>query len=113
MIRPMDLCRGMVFLLCLTGGQVFALDLGDAKSKGLVGERRDGYVEALSPGASVEVRDLVNDINAGRKKAYEKAAADAGVAREVIEARMAQKLFERADSGEFVQDSQGTWIRKP
>ncbi|MEC9340510.1 MAG: YdbL family protein [Pseudomonadota bacterium] len=103
----------LALLACLAAGNAWALDLGDAKSQGVVGERRDGYVEALSPGASVEVRELVTQINAARKKAYAKAAADAGVSREVIEARMAQKLFQRADPGEFVQDSQGTWIRKP
>ena len=43
----------------------FALDLGDAKARGLVGETAAGYLGAVKP--SAEVNTLVKDINAQRK----------------------------------------------
>ncbi|MEH6571410.1 MAG: DUF1318 domain-containing protein, partial [Halioglobus sp.] len=50
----------------------FALDLGDAKSQGLVGETSSGYISAVIP--SQEVKALVERINSQRKAHYEKIA---------------------------------------
>ncbi len=100
-------------LLSLAGTAATALTLGEAKEQGLLGETNGGYVASPGATASGEVRALADQINKARREAYARSATEAGVSRDVIEARMAQRLFDRADSGDYVQDAQGAWIRKP
>ena len=67
-----------------------ALDLGQAKSQGLVKETPTGYLTAVKP--SGEVNSLVQKINAGRKAAYQKLANDTGAPLSAVEQRAGQRL---------------------
>ena len=46
----------------------FALDLDEAKSQGLVGERLDGYVSAVVANPTAEVQQLITTTNDGRSR---------------------------------------------
>ncbi len=55
----------------------FAMDLGEAKSSGLIGETNTGYIAAIKP--SAEVDTLVAEINDQRKVYYQKIANENGI----------------------------------
>jgi uncharacterized protein YdbL (DUF1318 family) len=87
----------------------FALELGDAKSGGLVGETNSGYLAAVKP--SGEVDALVKDINQRRKAHYEKIAKKNGIGLQAVEVRAGQKAIEKTPAGEFVNTG-GGWQKK-
>jgi uncharacterized protein len=89
-----------------------ALDLDSARSQGLVGERTDGYVAAVSSSPSAEVRQLVDEVNAKRRAAYEDIARKNGTAVEAVAALAGQRLLERAPPGAWVGDRTGHWYQK-
>ncbi len=89
--------------------QAFALDLASAKQQGLVGEKPDGLVGAVSGGA--EVQQIVAETNAGRMKVYKDTAAKQGVPVEQVQAIAAQKLIGMAGPGQYVM-SNGQWVKK-
>lgn len=96
----------------LGGRPALALDLDEAKAKGWIGERRDGYVGLVAATAPAEARALVDQVNAERRAAYDTVAKQNGVPREQVEALAGQKLIARAAPGTFVMDAAGRWIRK-
>jgi uncharacterized protein YdbL (DUF1318 family) len=95
-------------LLCALGA--FALDLGDAKARGLVGEQANGYLAAVGV-ATPEIAALVNDINTKRKAAYEAIAQKNGTALDAVEQLAGQKAIEKTPSGQYVRGSDGKWAQ--
>ncbi|WP_136679780.1 YdbL family protein [Neptunomonas sp. XY-337] len=91
----------------------WALSLDEAKAKGLVGETQQGYLASVTASPSGDVRALIDSINKKRATAYQQSASKAGVERSVIEARIAQRLYERAGSGSYLKSPAGQWYRKP
>ena len=89
----------------------FAVDLGEAKANGWVGERRDGYL-GMVDGAPASVKSLVDTINAERRQAYNGVAASNSVPLNQVEALAGQKLIDRAAPGTYIMDAAGRWIRK-
>ena len=72
-------------LLCvLMASPAYALNLSQGKSQGLVGERLDGYIGAVSS-ASPEVQQLVSEVNRARKAEYLKIASQNGQPISVVE----------------------------
>lgn len=86
-----------------------ALDLGEAKSKGLVGETSKGYIAAVKP--SGEVNALVKDINTQRKAHYQKIATKNNISLEAVEARAGQKAISKTPPGQYVNSGAG-WRNK-
>ena len=86
-----------------------ALDLGNAKSKGLVGETSNGYIAAVK--ASGDVNALVKDINAQRKAHYQKIARKNNISLEAVEVRAGQKAIGKTPAGQFVNTG-GGWQKK-
>jgi hypothetical protein len=86
-----------------------ALDLGEAKSKGLVGETSNGYIAAVK--ASGDVNELVKDINMQRKAHYQKIAKKNNISLEAIEVRAGQKAIGKTPAGQFVNTG-GGWQKK-
>lgn len=84
----------LALLLALPMG-ASALTLGEAKSRGLVVERPDGYV-APTAAATPDIRAMVEQINRKRLEAYRKSAEQTGVPVEVIARRMAERLSQKA-----------------
>ena len=88
-----------------------ALDIGEAKQKGLVGETDSGYIAATGGNVSDDVKKLVSTINAKRKQAYEKAAKQNGVPLTEVEKLGAKQAIENTPSGQQVRVG-GAWKTK-
>ena len=86
-----------------------ALDLGEAKDRGLVGETATGYVAVVKPSAEVDA--LVADINKRRKAQYQKIADENKISREAVEARAGQVAIEKTPAGQMVDPGSG-WQKK-
>jgi len=63
----------VAILFVLTMPFALGASLDEAKANGQVIEAASGYVEA-APGASPDIRKLVEDVNARRREAYERIA---------------------------------------
>ena len=86
-----------------------ALDLGEAKSSGLVGETATGYIAPIK--SSGEIDALVKDINARRKVQYQRIAEKNGISLEAVEVRAGQKAIAKTPAGEYVNTG-GGWQKK-
>jgi len=102
----------IVTLLCvmLLSAPAFALSLDEAKAKGIVGERMDGYLGLVQPNPEAEA--LVREINRKRRDAYAGIAAQTGQAQTVVEKLAAQKAYSLTPGGQYLQDSNGQWQKK-
>jgi uncharacterized protein len=98
-----------IALLALFAVPAFAIDLGTAKAKGLVGETATGYLAAVKP--SAEVNALVQDINSKRKAQYQKIAGKNKISLEAVEVRAGQKAIGKTPAGQYVNTGAG-WQRK-
>jgi uncharacterized protein YdbL (DUF1318 family) len=103
-IRSMPAGAVVVLLLALAL-PASALDLAEAKSRGLVGETVTGYIAAVQ--ASPDVDALVRDINQRRKAQYMKIAERNGISLEAVEVRAGQKALQKTPAGEFVNRGSG------
>ncbi len=90
----------------------FALELSEAKAKGLVGETATGYLAAVSANPAPEVKSLVEDINAKRKTHYRSIASENGTPVVAVEKLAAEKAINRASKGEMVRLPDGTWQKR-
>ena len=68
MRKSLSWLAGPVILLWTTLGPALALSLAEAKSKGLVGEKANGYLGVVVPG-SQEAQSLTNEVNQKRRQA--------------------------------------------
>ena len=102
----------LLLALCfsLLAGNAFALDLGSAKSQGLVGEQANGYLGVVKDAPGVNA--LVNDINSRRKAHYQQIAQKNGTSLNVVEALAGKKAIEKTPRGQYVRDPSGNWLKK-
>ena len=94
-----------------TAGSAFAMDLSSAKSSGLVGEKENGLIAATLPNPSSSITDLVNTTNSGRIDVYKQMSAKQGIPLTEVQAIAAQKIYDIAAPGEFIQKN-GAWVKK-
>jgi uncharacterized protein len=102
-----------LLLLLFSISNAFAVTLEDAKSAGQIGERRDGYIGLVQPGAPADVIALVNDVNRQRRERYEAMARENSISVDDVAKLAYVKAAENTRSGHFVEDSSGRWVRKP
>lgn len=107
---------GLVALVFLILALAFApaagaLDLDEARARGIVGEQTDGYVGLVKGQGDEEARRLVAEVNAKRRAAYEKIAREQGTAVEAVAALAGQKLIDRLPPGSWIGDG-GRWYQK-
>lgn len=105
---------GRLFVFCvvlLFSVAAYALGLDEAKQAGLVGEQPTGYVAAVSSRPTLEVKELVNDINRKRQAHYSAISQQTGQALDVVEVLAAKKLLNRVQPGEYYQMG-GQWLKK-
>lgn len=86
-----------------------ALNLGEAKQQGLVGEQTNGYLGAVVQ--RDDVQSLIADINSQRKIKYAEVAAKNNISLQDVEKLAAKKAFERTEKGHYVLVD-GEWIKK-
>lgn len=100
-----------LLLLLFTAGSVHAIELGEAKSAGLVGETLEGYLAAVNSSPSAEVAALVEDVNAKRRAEYERIAKANDIDVAEVEALAAKKAIDKTGPGGWVRVN-GSWRQK-
>ncbi len=104
----------LLLVLCaFSAPSTFAADLRQAKTEGWIGEKLDGYLGFVRPGAPKDVQKLVTSINQQRKAEYEKIAKNRGVPAADVARLAAGKVIKSAASGHYVQNNKGEWVRVP
>jgi len=88
----------------------FALDLQEARAKGVVGETTAGYVARISGGEDVSA--LVADVNGKRRAEYEKIAKEKGQTVDVVAKVAAGTIVNNLPSGAKYKDASGKWATK-
>jgi hypothetical protein len=87
--------------------------LDDARAAGLIGERPDGYVDAVQPNPPGDIQALITQINAERRKVYQQLAGQKGVPVEEVGALAAEKtIAQKLKPGMFYMNSSGQWVQK-
>lgn len=107
--KKLALAVAATFLLALPA---LALDLQDAKSQGLVGEMANGYLGSPQSSPSAEVAELIKDINAKRKEAYQQLAAEQGIPLAAVEKLAGEKAFSKTEGGHYIKPAGGSWQKK-
>ncbi|MDV5167537.1 YdbL family protein [Photobacterium rosenbergii] len=102
----------LFFLSFFLAFSAIALDLQQAKDQGLVGEANTGLIAPITALPSLEVRQLVSDVNTQRKKAFNRIAVSHGLTIREVGLIAHKKAVERTSPGNYYQDSSGKWIRK-
>lgn len=100
----------LVVVLSLIAFPAFALDLHSARASGQVGEKADGYIEALQ--TTPEVASLVADVNAKRKAEYARISSQNGQPVDVVAKLAAEQIIGKLGKGEKYQDASGSWKSK-
>lgn len=90
----------------------WAISLQDAKAQGLVGEQPNGYLDLVKADAAADVKALMNDINALRKKEYQSIAQRNQTELNVVESLAGKKAIELTPSGQYVKLPSGQWAKK-
>lgn len=84
----------------------------DARTKGLIGEKPDGYLGFVTP-PSAAIKALVDDLNIKRKQQYTKDAAENRATVEEAAFRTGCRLIaERTAPGEKYQSPSGAWLTR-
>lgn len=91
-------------------GPALALSLDEAKAKGLIGERANGYLGAVSP-SQTEAQALVDDVNQKRRQAYEEIAKRNRTNVHAVEALAGEKAIQNTKPGNFIEGP-GGWVKK-
>lgn len=98
-------------VLALLGALValpaFALDLHEARSSGMVGEKLDGYTAALKETA--EVKALVAEVNAKRRQEYVRISKENGQTVDVVAKLAAAQIINGLGDGSHYQAPDGSW----
>jgi uncharacterized protein len=89
---------------------LFALSLEEAKSRGLVGEKVNGYLGVVNPG-SQEAQSLTNEVNQKRRQAYQDIATRNRTQLETVETLAGEKAIQNTKPGQFVEGPAG-WTKK-
>lgn len=110
--RAFLLAAGGAAMVAVVGlpGPAFALSLDEARQQGLVGERRDGYIGVVRSGPGVQ--DLVDRVNSQRRQEYQRVAQDTNAPLAAVEARAAEQLINRLQSGWYYMNASGQWVQK-
>tara|TARA_R110002167_G_scaffold185364_1_gene385938 strand:- start:1159 stop:1482 length:324 start_codon:yes stop_codon:yes gene_type:complete len=101
--------KSLIIVSMLFSSIAFAIGLDEAKQKGLVGEKDNGYLGVVV--AQKDAQDLVEDINAKRKTVYAQLAAKNGITVQQVEKLAAQKAYEKTSSGHYLWVG-GKWVKK-
>lgn len=89
-----------------------ALELQEAKEKGLVGEMANGYLGSPQASPSAEVAALIEDINTKRKEKYREIATAQNIPLVAVEKLAGEKAFAKTESGHYINLPGGGWRKK-
>jgi uncharacterized protein YdbL (DUF1318 family) len=84
-----------------------------AKAAGMVGEQADGFLGFVTTAADPALKAAVAEINAGRAKLYQEAAARNGVSPAAAGAAAFETVVKaKLKPGEYYKPAGGGWVRK-
>ena len=86
-------------------------EIRSLKTKGVIGENRFGYLEFVA--AAREKEQLVKDENQDRTAVYTAIAKQQQTTASVVGERRAIQIATSAPSGDFIQQADGSWKKKP
>ncbi len=95
-------------ILSLGGPPALAQSLDQLRASGAVGERFDGYAEALQSSAA----GVVDQVNGKRHKIYAERAASEGASPAQVGRVYAKQIFAKAPPGTKFLQEDGAWITK-
>ncbi|MBI3355389.1 MAG: YdbL family protein [Nitrospirae bacterium] len=101
---------GVIIGALAAGQPLFALTLEEAKAKGLVGEKANGYLGLVVPGSG-DAHALTNEVNQKRRQAYEEIARRHGTHITAVETLAGEKAVQNTKPGHFVEGPHG-WMKK-
>ena len=85
--------------------------LDDAKQSGTLGERGDGYLGLVDPGAPASAKSLMKEVNEKRRAQYRKIAHKNEISVDAVATEAGRKLVDRAAPGEYVREK-GKWVQR-
>jgi uncharacterized protein YdbL (DUF1318 family) len=88
----------------------FAMDLAQARSSGLVGEKLDGYAAVV--GSNSAAQSVVTDVNTRRRAEYEKISKQNGQPVSVVAKLAAEQIINGLPAGALYQGTDGSWKKK-
>ena len=97
-------------LSLLIASTASAISLEEAKDKGLVGEKPNGYLGVVNP-AGPDVQALTNEVNQKRHQAYEDIAKRNRTPLSSVEALAGEKAIQNTRPGNFIEGP-GGWMKK-
>ena len=106
----MTIAGCVAILSTVVASSAFALSLDDAKAKGLVGEKTNGYLGVVNP-SNAEAQALIVDVNQKRRQAYEDIAKRNRTDIRAVETLAGEKAIQNTKPGNFVESPSG-WIKK-
>lgn len=83
-----------------------------AKAQGVIGEQGDGFLGLVSGSADPAVKSAMDEINAGRAKAYQDIATKTGVSQAAAGEATAVQLLARLPAGYYYRPLAGSWTKK-
>ncbi len=109
MVR-MIIAACVAILWTAVASSTFALSLDEAKAKGLIGEKLNGYLGAVNP-SNAEAQALIEDVNQKRRQAYEDIAKRNRTNVKVVETLAGEKAVQNTKPGNFVEEP-GGWVKR-
>ena len=100
----------MALLWTAAASSTFALSLDEAKAKGFVGEKANGYLGLVTP-SNAEAQALLEDVNHKRRQAYEEIAKRNRTNVQSVETLAGDKAIQNTKPGNFVEGP-GGWSKK-
>ena len=91
----------------------WGVTLDEAKQKGLLGERPDGYLGFVTKSTNDEVLDLMKEVNQKRREIYQSIADKNSTALSTVEALAGEKALKQTPSGQYIFLPSGEWVVKP
>ena len=108
-----SLVGGLLMALAMMSAVPAMADaLDDARAAGLVGERPDGLVAAVSPNVPANIQSLVQSVNAKRLEKYQQISVEKGVPPEQVGAITGEKIISKLKPGWYYMDASGNWVQK-
>ncbi len=105
--RAVALC--LLFLASMANAQ----SLEEAKAAGLIGEKSDGYIGLVQQDAPEAVVELVRSVNRQRRERYQQIARDNDIPINTVAQLAYARAVEATRSGNYIEDANGDWVRKP
>lgn len=109
--------KSLIIFSVLFSSIALAMGLDEAKDKGLVGEKDNGYLGLVvvqnNPQNDLQedTQSLIDDINAKRKAVYVKLAAKNGITLGQLEKLAAEKAYSKTSTGHYLWMSD-KWTKK-